>query len=1150
MGSLRRILALAAFEARLNLRLIRGWVLGALVTLVGLAGVAYYVAIHRWASGFSASWAFITKDLWVLQPTIFLGLLLGIVGIFYSFDWRHRDQSIHFAPTLDASPLSRLEHAWGKFLGLTVLVAWPMLVMLVVTVVLSVALGIRLPPSVFAMSVLGYGVPFALAPLALSFGVAGLVRNQALARVAAIVLPVAWIGVIFGAGFALPERLAVLAGAIVDLPFHSDLVGYVAGPVTILQRVASVLEIALFASLAAFGPLGLPRDPSERRRRIGLVGGMALALAATLAGIYASYARTDAARREVLAAEQRAFEKGPGTVVVRRDIEVDLAPGRRLAGRARLRLRRIAPAWPTEIPLRLNAGMTLRSASLGGAPATWTRDATVVTLAVPAATTADEVDLDLAWDGRPTWPSVDAGRALADLELDAPSRNNRRFFGVVPLYFERGCVLLGTDAGWYPDTSMLLGARFPALARQDLAPGSLVVKLPAGLRVASVGRREEQAGRVTFTSDVPVPGFALVAGPYEEGVAEVDGIRFRVLYHPAHRRNVELFASAKDALLAHIHERLEEVRTRTGLSYPHPELTLVDVPQQLDVHSSGWDGANRMAAPGLVLAREGQLFRARFEQAVEAKKRKFRQESGSAGASAPSGTSAGSTAPSSSSASSGAAAATPAAARTFDTATAVVDVVESFCGTDFTGGDPERLALASFWDHRVRPAGRGSALLAMAVPAFVAEVALGRYVPDTPEVARVLNGPAIGESVQAIIQGKGDEVGDIIMSGIADRDLVWALMQEKTFDEMDPTGKPAEFAGALYVRGRQPLLAVRDALGAERTATALASLVADPSRSDLTFERLRDAFVAASDPEHAQAVAQQLDGLLSGTALPGYVVKPPRAWRLPGATEAWQAMFVVENRGTADGTARLRIGEGTDAISREVRVPAGGGTEVGIVVPRQPGAWTLVPYLALNRRSPAGSFDIVEDAAAEPPFDGVRAAIPDAKPEIIVDNVDPGFSVVVEGQPTAWGAKDADGERALGIISILWFAPSKWKRWQPGESASTRPFGCFVETAAVKKGAEGTSPATWIVTLPERGSWRVATFLPPKTIREGGKLAPTYSFVVKSSAGEKEVELALDAGTRGWNDLGSFDFDGPAEVRLLDRGKGLIVADAVRFTKE
>ena len=56
-------------------------------------------------------------------------------------------------------------------------------------------------------------------------------------------------------------------------------------------------------------------------------------------------------------------------------------------------------------------------------------------------------------------------------------------------------------------------------------------------------------------------------------------------------------------------------------------------------------------------------------------------------------------------------------------------------------------------------------------------------------------------------------------------------------------------------------------------------------------------------------------------------------------------------------------------------------------------------------------------------------------------------------------------------------------------------------------------------------------------------------YVVRHAAGEDVVRIVHASADPGWNALGRFPFDGPAEVELRDVGDGLVLADAVRFVK-
>ena len=75
-----------------------------------------------------------------------------------------------FAPSLDASPLTRLQHAWGKFLGAVPVILAPLAVLILGQVVTGLAGGVRVPVQVFAWTHLLFAIPIALGAPAIAFG--------------------------------------------------------------------------------------------------------------------------------------------------------------------------------------------------------------------------------------------------------------------------------------------------------------------------------------------------------------------------------------------------------------------------------------------------------------------------------------------------------------------------------------------------------------------------------------------------------------------------------------------------------------------------------------------------------------------------------------------------------------------------------------------------------------------------------------------------------------------------------------------------------------------------------------------------------------------------------------------------------------------
>jgi hypothetical protein len=659
-----------------------------------------------------------------------------------------------------------------------------------------------------------------------------------------------------------------------------------------------------------------------------------------------------------------------------------------------------------------------------------------------------EAEFVVEYSGGIDHASVDAPEEVFTRESTSVfTRNLRRFLGRVPAFLEPTVVALGTDAAWYPDPAMQFGHDYPDQPRPSFAPSSLRVTLPEGWRAASAGRREVAGRTASFETQVPVPALSLNAGPFDEVSAEIAGRTFRLLYRPDHARNVELFSAAAPLLKERIADRLEGVLSATGLEYPHPELTVVEVPQSIAGFSPGWASPNRLAAPGVVMAREGQLFGGRFEFPLKRARARFQRESGGVevsvrveGAEVASTRQDEAPAEEAPAEAEGGEEGEAAAAETeedltaFDEPRAKLDVLMRFMATDWTGGNVERAAFKSCWDFRLRAVGAGAPVAGAAFSSYLAELGLGVPSVETPEVHRMFtNNAAFGRLIQATARGNNDEVAQIVITSLADLDDIYQALQETPLTDLEPTEDPAVFLGVLYFKGREPLRALRETLGRERFVAAVGELLEAHAGAELSWTDFREAFLSRADEADRGPLGVLFDNWLEGTELPGFVVTRPVAVRLAGEQERWQVSAVVANRGTAPGPAKLTAGSGDDARSRLVSLGPGEEVEVGLVVPDKPRSWRLTPYLALNRTEPRGSFDLREEPEDREPFDGVRPVevVGELEP-VVVDNLDPGFTVTLaDGREVAWGAREGDEDelpklQAFGILR----SPKRWSRWR------------------------------------------------------------------------------------------------------------------------
>lgn len=1183
MSSISRILAVAAFEFAQSRRMIRVWLLGLVALLVGVLVTAHRLGIHYYGGGWSGSYAYMTKDLFVQNSILFMALLLAVFGVFYVFDWRHRETDAAFADTLDTSPLTRLEHAWGKFLGTCGGFLVPFLLHFPVLLFGQLFWDMKVPAGVFLTSYFVWAPVALLAPVAVAFGIAGLTGSRALSVIAGL----AWVALVWillgftGTWAEVPELWGLVASGIVGKVFiWSDFTGYSFEPMDLVMLAGNWLLIAAFVCLGAAGSFAPARSVADNRRRLVITAacfGGWLLLNAWVVSDYGSELRL----REAVIAAEDAVAGEPAPTVTRRDLEIELEPGRhRLSGRAVLGLRNDTQAPLERVHLRLNHGLEVEAVE-GGKE--FERELSVLTVQLdrplrPGA----QAELAVRYAGRIHPASIDASEELFTRRNKSVfTRNLRRFLGRIPAYLEPSIVALGMDAGWYPDPAMLFGREYPQQWRPSFAPSSLAVTLPEGWAAASAGAREAEGRTWRFETRVPVPALSLNAGPFEERSLQVAGKTFRVLHDPRHSRNVEFLAEAAPLIERHVEERLESIRVDAGLDYPLPELTVVEVPQSIAGFSPGWAAPNRLAAPGVVMAREGQLFGARFEFPLKMARSSFEGDSGGVRVSVrvegeevassggePSGTggSADEGADESETPEDGPASAGEEDAKeaveaeddeltAFDEARARFDILERFVGTDWTGGDVERAAVKSTWDFRLRGVGVGAPVLSAAFPSFLAELALGRATVETPEAHRIFtSNETFGRLIQATSRGRTEEVAGIVVSALADMDAVYETMQATPLGELDPVAEPGEFLGVLFLKGRQPLMALRERLGRERFNAGVRFLLERHAGGEYRWEQFREAFLAQADAEDRGELEVLFDNWLEGTELPGFVVTNAVAQRLAGERERWQVTATLSNRGSAPGSALFRAGRDDEARSRLVGLAPGEEVEVGLVLPAKPKEWRLDPYLALNRTDPEGDFDVREEPVEAEPFEGVRPAeVLGIAAPVVVDNLDPGFTVTLaDGREVSWDARD--GEEPLleqASAFAIFRRPKDWSRWR-STGQFYKPYGLFDITAAIKRATEeGGQPAHWRATLPDAGTYRVEVYLPPAKGPLARRVVPEWDFVIHSPAGEESVRIRTDAAQDGWNDLGRFRFELEGEVELRDVGEeGLVIADAVRFVKE
>jgi hypothetical protein len=246
-------------------------------------------------------------------------------------------------------------------------------------------------------------------------------------------------------------------------------------------------------------------------------------------------------------------------------------------------------------------------------------------------------------------------------------------------------------------------------------------------------------------------------------------------------------------------------------------------------------------------------------------------------------------------------------------------------------------------------------------------------------------------------------------------------------------------------------------------------------------------------------------------------------------------------------------------------IPKGANVQVGIVINNAPRMMQIHTYLSKNVPSdilfPLADFE--EAPAGFKVQEGLTFLVKEitwvAANELVVDNEDPGFSVVnTAGKKTLkeyiLSSRDEEESEMDGseYKTLSFWRPAP--RWTPVLNAMA--FGLYTKSVYYKKPGEGNAKARFTAQLTETGRYNLYAMIPPMNFGNFGRNRNNqeegnYSFLVYHDDGEQEVIVPLDKEEWEWAFLGEFYFsNGEAIVELSDKStKNIVIADAVKWVK-
>ena len=140
-----------------------------------------------------------------------------------------------------------------------------------------------------------------------------------------------------------------------------------------------------------------------------------------------------------------------------------------------------------------------------------------------------------------------------------------------------------------------------------ITQGELVAPAAAVVPVANAlgtGGRSRQVWEVTR----PVPVLSLNVDTYDVVEAEIAGTLVSLYLAPMHMPQLDFFEDTVDEVESFVEQLLRTMEGETGLPYPYPRLSIVEIPFLVQWYYEGWEESGGLTQPGILMIEEDALF--------------------------------------------------------------------------------------------------------------------------------------------------------------------------------------------------------------------------------------------------------------------------------------------------------------------------------------------------------------------------------------------------------------------------------------------------------------------------------------------------------------------------------------------------------------
>ena len=913
-----------------------------------------------------------------------------------------------------------------------------------------------------------------------------------------------------------------------------------------LQQKVSLLLVGI-AAICFSSPLHVRRDQSRKSLAFSAgVGAVCLAALSTFVLVQGVFDIQDAQER------WREYHKSHRDSP-RGDIEnisgtVRIDPGTSMQLDLSIRVSTRELGDKSELAFTLNPGFTINQLAIDEQSVGFHFQDGLLAVNLPSSVSKDDTfNLSLIASGVPN-PNF----AYLDASLDVDSAigfdNSLAEFGMEAALFEEDYVALMPGVRWLPSAGSYFPPSSSPYGARDFFNLDLSVEAPTRFEVVGPGtstiHNTDGEWEITqFSPSAQISEVGLLASEFHRLSMEVEGLKADLLLHPYHLRTIDSMASIRETLKREFEDFVFLLRD-ADLDYDLGTLSFVEVPIQLRTIGGGWDMASVQALPGIVMMREHLWLKTDFREAFPPFVLPIQKDP-----------------------------INDPAPFTDPTLTRVAN----YFLNDFMGGNVFSGIARNLTTLRVNASGAGAPALEhfvefLFVDLFFKSVHAPYYdalsYAHPREYDHLLLPPVLTRSVvQCVSSGLDYMNASVIRSSITQSRMhnnqVLSAAEARAIVSRQLGNSPSIDERLIDLRAHYASIVLLESSENPQLSAAIGRVVSDYSGQE----------VKISDLAEVAKRAGFLDEFLwtdwmTSENLAGYAASTPKVSRLDDlddGTPQYRVAMNVRNLEEGDGVFSVFVSPGFSLPPQ--RIKGKSSLELNMVMSMLPSSLQLNPYLARNR-SPIFFYPLhqnIEDAV-----EGInRVALvqesnwhPQSVPGIVVDDLDPGFSVVEPDHPRgSWlqslrERRLAPIEKDNGVTMSSFSSPILWRlryrndRWYRAEdnyawgNKYRQTTTNYVNKAADVK-------AVFNTTIPYKGDWNLDFHVSQIWVGFFELHRPKYEFTVRSGDSQEIVYVNLDAMRWDWLRIGSFELakgEVTVDVQHVDPDEySFLFADAIRW---